>query len=85
LFVIHVIDTQTQQLQKTHQTYQEYSETLGQAGSLVQKMKQQEWRDRMCIYAALLVFILTCIFVMVRRLSAPWIGLGSKWLRRDEL
>jgi hypothetical protein len=79
------IDSQTQQLQKTNREYVDYSETLGQAGSLVQKMKQQEWRDRMCIYLALFVFVLSCTFVMIRRFSSPWLWLGSKLISNQEL
>jgi len=59
---------QTSTVQQTNSEYSTYGSTLGIGRDLVTKLKSRDWIDRLLLAFGVLVFILTVLYIVKRRL-----------------
>ncbi|KAI9012903.1 Sec20-domain-containing protein [Gaertneriomyces semiglobifer] len=84
--VVKTLEDSTRVIQQTHNEYQTFGSVLRTSRQLVTQLQRRDWTDRLLLGFGLLVFILTVLAILRRRL---WIWVpGWKWVtgqcREDE-
>ncbi|KAI9202097.1 Sec20-domain-containing protein [Polychytrium aggregatum] len=72
------LNDSTALLQKTHTEYSSYDRALRGGRAIITRLKRRDWTDKVMIMFGLLVFCLTVLHIIRKRVWIPGLPYGSK-------